>query len=318
MSEIIAFIGVGNMGNPMAQNLVKAGKKVKVFDVSKNMIEKAKTLKQRLRFFTLIMVFSYIVLGPEWLTSEIASEQSLIRIGIVSVLILYMITILNSVTEVFTSEGQYGILKFLGYSALGISFLAELSGFHNLSTFVLTGFMITLMSGYILWSLLELNESSIEWINNSTSVAGVKILDLLGYESITDRQLHNNPNVLDEYDSVIVLHNEYVSKTMFDAITSHDNVIFLYPNALYAQVNVDTTNNLITLVRGHNYPSADIINGFDWKNENTHPYEYDTECENWEFYPTKGTPNGYMLNCYPENIIWKDELFLQTLKDLVS
>ena len=45
MSELIAFIGVGNMGNPMAQNLVKAGKKVKVFDVSKNMIEKAKQNK---------------------------------------------------------------------------------------------------------------------------------------------------------------------------------------------------------------------------------------------------------------------------------
>ena len=42
MTELIVFIGVGNMGNPMAQNLVKAGKKVKVFDVSKNMIEKAK------------------------------------------------------------------------------------------------------------------------------------------------------------------------------------------------------------------------------------------------------------------------------------
>tara|TARA_B100000427_G_scaffold27244_1_gene20193 strand:+ start:488 stop:1402 length:915 start_codon:yes stop_codon:yes gene_type:complete len=42
MSEEIVFIGIGNMGNPMAQNLVKAGKKVKVFDVSKNMIKKAK------------------------------------------------------------------------------------------------------------------------------------------------------------------------------------------------------------------------------------------------------------------------------------
>ena len=42
MSEQIAFIGVGNMGNPMAENLVKAGKKVKVFDISKKMIEKAK------------------------------------------------------------------------------------------------------------------------------------------------------------------------------------------------------------------------------------------------------------------------------------
>ena len=45
MSELVAFIGIGNMGNPMALNLVKAGKKVKVFDVSKNMIEKAKAKK---------------------------------------------------------------------------------------------------------------------------------------------------------------------------------------------------------------------------------------------------------------------------------
>ena len=42
MSELIAFIGVGNMGNPMAENLKKAGKKIKVYDVSKKMIEKAK------------------------------------------------------------------------------------------------------------------------------------------------------------------------------------------------------------------------------------------------------------------------------------
>ena len=42
MSEQVAFIGVGNMGNPMAENLMKSGKKVKVFDVSKKMLEKAK------------------------------------------------------------------------------------------------------------------------------------------------------------------------------------------------------------------------------------------------------------------------------------
>ena len=42
MSNHIAFIGVGNMGNPMAHQLVKAGKNVKVFDVSPNVIEIAK------------------------------------------------------------------------------------------------------------------------------------------------------------------------------------------------------------------------------------------------------------------------------------
>ena len=45
MSELIAFIGVGNMGNPMAENLIKAGKKIRVFDVSEKMIEKAKEKK---------------------------------------------------------------------------------------------------------------------------------------------------------------------------------------------------------------------------------------------------------------------------------
>ena len=45
MSELIAFIGVGNMGNPMAENLIKAGKKVRVHDVSKEMIQKAKEKK---------------------------------------------------------------------------------------------------------------------------------------------------------------------------------------------------------------------------------------------------------------------------------
>ena len=42
MSNHIAFIGVGNMGNPMANQLVKAGKDVRVFDVSSEVIKIAK------------------------------------------------------------------------------------------------------------------------------------------------------------------------------------------------------------------------------------------------------------------------------------
>jgi 3-hydroxyisobutyrate dehydrogenase len=41
MSELIAFIGIGNMGLPMAENLMKSGKKIRVFDVSKKTIESA-------------------------------------------------------------------------------------------------------------------------------------------------------------------------------------------------------------------------------------------------------------------------------------
>ena len=42
MSDRIAFIGVGNMGNPMAQNLLNSGKNITIFDVSKEIMEQAK------------------------------------------------------------------------------------------------------------------------------------------------------------------------------------------------------------------------------------------------------------------------------------
>ena len=35
----ITFIGLGNMGGPMASNLVKAGHDVTVFDLSKEAVE---------------------------------------------------------------------------------------------------------------------------------------------------------------------------------------------------------------------------------------------------------------------------------------
>lgn len=139
----------------------------------------AKSLKNKLKFLTLVLVSSYIVFGPEWLASDTAENLSLIRISIVSLIVLSITSVLTSVSKVFSLKGEYGILKFLGYSALGISFLAELSGFHNLSSFILSGFIITLFSSYVFWSLLSLNEKSIEWINTSTNIIGIRMRGFL-------------------------------------------------------------------------------------------------------------------------------------------
>jgi len=141
----------------------------------------------------------------------------------------------------------------------------------------------------------------------SASGIGHQSLSLLGYSSITDVEIDKNPEILEQFDKVIMLHNEYVTHTMFDAITNHPNVIYLYPNALYAEIEVDYTVETITLIRGHNYPEPEITNGFDWEFDNTHPYEYDNTCLEMEFYKIK---NGWMTNCYPEN------MFLQNSKAL--
>jgi hypothetical protein len=133
----------------------------------------------------------------------------------------------------------------------------------------------------------------------ATSGSAIQALTLMGYEVISDIAIDKNPNILKEYDKIILLHSEYVTRVMFDAITNHPNVIYLYPNALYAEIEVDYETNLITLIRGHGYPELEISNGFDWKFDNTHPYEYDTDCFNMEFYRID---NGWMTNCYPENV----------------
>ena len=150
-------------------------------------------------------------------------------------------------------------------------------------------------------------------LDYKSSANGVKILNLLGYDSISDLELHKNPNILKDYEKIIVLHNEYVSKIMFDALTLHKNVVFLYPNALYAEIEIDIPNNQITLIRGHGYPESTIVNGFNWENENTRPYEFDNGCNNFEFYKIS---NGFMLNCYPEQAIWQNSSLLKALKEL--
>lgn len=145
----------------------------------------------------------------------------------------------------------------------------------------------------------------------SSSRAAFNSLKLLGYNYITDVDVDMNPDILQRYDKVILLHNEYVTENEFDAITKHPKVVYLYPNALYAKVDSDYTDNTITLIRGHGYPSSEIRNGFGWEFDNSH-LEYDNTCMNWEFYKVD---NGIMLDCYPEYIIFKDEKLLEAIKN---
>ena len=144
-----------------------------------------------------------------------------------------------------------------------------------------------------------------------------QILFELGYDFLTDVDVDKNPEILQNYDTVILLHNEYVTKNQFDAISSHPNLIFLFPNALYAEIDVNYNDNSMTLIRGHQYPSPESpANGFDYEiEERFHHYEYDSECLEWEFIEIK---NGYHLNCYPDRVITKNLEILIKLKELLN
>lgn len=142
----------------------------------------------------------------------------------------------------------------------------------------------------------------------------VRVLKRLGYPTISDYQLDKhlriNPDYLESFDKIIVLHSEYVTQNIFDALQKHHKVIYLNPNALYAEITIDRFT--MTLVRGHGYPEETVANGFEWKYENT-PLEYEKTCKDWVFIPIQ---NGYQLNCNPELIIYKNFEILKTLKDI--
>ena len=146
----------------------------------------------------------------------------------------------------------------------------------------------------------------------SSSIIGAWVLKLLDYPYVKDQDIDKNPDILKKYKRVIVLHNEYVTKKEFDAITGHTNVIYLYPNALYGEVKANYDDNTITLVRGHGYPDSTIKNGFGWIDDNSH-YEYDVDCSDWYFYKTER--NNTMLNCYPEFKILNAEQLIRSLHD---
>lgn len=136
------------------------------------------------------------------------------------------------------------------------------------------------------------------------------VLTILNYSHITDVDVDKNPDILKKYDKVIILHNEYVTKREFDAITSHPNVLYLFPNALYAEVKTNYVNNTFALVKGHGYPISSVLNGFDWKFDNSN-LEYDINCKNMTF---NIVSNGKMLNCYPAYRALYDKSFLETIK----
>ncbi|MGI0083123.1 MAG: hypothetical protein ACREAF_01555 [Nitrosopumilaceae archaeon] len=156
-----------------------------------------------------------------------------------------------------------------------------------------------------------LTTSIIKTLRGEASGNGAQILELLGYQLITDVDVDKNPNILGNYDKVILLHNEYVTRKEFYALTNHPNVIYLYPNALHAEITVNYDENTITLVRGHGYPTSAIQNGFDWEFDNSQ-YEYDRNCSDLKFYQIR---NGWMLNCYPEIEIVQNSDLLKQIKD---
>lgn len=149
-------------------------------------------------------------------------------------------------------------------------------------------------------------DPDIEYTYDS-SLRAIARFEVLGANIVDDYRV--NPEILKNYDRIILLHNEYVTQELFEAVQDHPNVIYMYPNALYGKVEI--IDGVMKLVSGHGYNDKD--NGFDWQYDNTHPYESDNECNDYNWIPVE---NGLQLNCYPENFLMNNTWVFGNVRDV--
>ena len=148
---------------------------------------------------------------------------------------------------------------------------------------------------------------------HNSSFFAAQALYLLGYTIISDIEIEKNPNILSNYEKIIVLHNKYVTKTMFDAITSHPKVVYLYPDSLKEEVTVNFVQKTITALSPLKQPQDKIYqNDFEWEYDSSH-LEF-VSCLDREVKFEKVT-NGIMLNCYPADFLMKSPSLLKIIKE---
>ena len=142
----------------------------------------------------------------------------------------------------------------------------------------------------------------------NSSFKGAQALHLLGYTIISDLEIEKNPNILSNYEKIIILHNKYTTKTIFNAITSHPKVIYLYPDSLKEEVSINFTQNTITALSPLKQPQNKVFqNDFKWEYDSSH-----LEFVNCLYVDVKFeiVANGIMLNCYPDDfVVYSPSLF---------
>ncbi len=153
----------------------------------------------------------------------------------------------------------------------------------------------------------------VPFLIHSSSFKGAQALYLLGYTIISDLEIEKNPNILSSYEKIIVLHNKYTTKTIFNAITSHPKVVYLYPDSLNEEVSVNFVQNTITAISPLKQPQDKVFqNDFQWEYDSSH-LEY-VNCLDSEVKFEK-VANGIMLNCIPEDFLTSSPSLFKIIKE---
>ncbi len=137
-------------------------------------------LRRRVRFLILIVCLSYIVLGNEWLSVREAQPYVVGRasmIFLVAVALLFVLTYLGRIPGL---QRRYRALRYLAVATTAVSIIALLSGYQNLSGYLVQGITRTSFALVLLWVFLWLFYAGFNYLIEQDSPTATQVRTTLG------------------------------------------------------------------------------------------------------------------------------------------
>ena len=137
-------------------------------------------LRLRLQAVAFAICVSYIVLGDHWLTVRFSDSNALSRAAVligVSLALFYLVTYLGRIPGI---QGRFRALRFVTNVLSAIAFVAALTGYQNLSGYLVQGVARTGIALFLLWVLLWIVFIAFNYLLKKNSDTAAQIRNTLG------------------------------------------------------------------------------------------------------------------------------------------
>lgn len=144
-------------------------------------------LRWRLRFFVLMLVASFVILGTDWLSIRLLDPSVGGRATMIFLVAFSLLLVLAYLRSISGLRHRFRIVRYSGVLALTSGIAAILLGYHNLAGYLIHGATRTALALIVLWILLWLVYQAFEFLVQPESSAATRLRRSLGVRKQSSR-----------------------------------------------------------------------------------------------------------------------------------
>ena len=144
-------------------------------------------LRLRLRLFALVLVASFVVLGPPWLAIRNVDPGVSGRATMIFLAAISLLSILAYIRRIPGVQGRIRLIRYAGSLALVVCVFALLIGYQNFAGYLVHGVTRTALALAILWILLWLVLTAFDYLVQEDSAGASQIRRNLGVSEHASR-----------------------------------------------------------------------------------------------------------------------------------